>query len=1266
MSERRENPKLESAGSAVDLGSEDTSFDALLREAAETPPVISARSIGPGSLLAGGRFVIEKKLGEGGMGVVFEARDTKSGGRVALKTLSRVDAAGIYRLKKEFRALCDVVHENLVGLHELFAEGDLWFFTMELVEGIPLTEYLWQKEDPKTGILSDRPVRDLFRELATGVSALHRAEKLHRDLKPSNVLVDRTGRVVILDFGLARDVGRARADQTVEEGVLGTPTYMAPEQARGGAATEASDWYAVGIMLFEVLTGQPPFAGNALEVLLEKSRREAPRPSSCTPRVAPYLDALAAELLARDPAERPSGTEILARLGAGQEAASEPIAETAAAEPSFVGRSVELQALERAFSEAMTRDRPSVALVSGPSGIGKSALVGRFLSGLSESCVVLAGRCHAMESVPFKVFDGVIDALSRHLARLSPTDAAMRLPRDIGALAEIFPALARLDVIGRAASRPAPLDPFERRKRAGFALKELLARIGDQSPLVVFVDDLQWGDRDSAGLFYDVMMPPDAPRMLFVAAHRPETGVVIDAIAQAAEAAIPVDRIELGALDDDAARSLAKRAAGAATLSDSVVNGILHDAQGSPLYLLELGHSFASHGESSGGALDELLLGRAQGLGADARCLLELASVAGRPVDTAVLASALGSKADLTSSFRALRVGRWLKANGGDGADRVEPYHDRVREVVVAALERDTVAARHRALAWALVERGSDDDAALVDHLEAAGDIAQAFDQAVLAARRAEAKFAFDQAGQLYERALSHAPDKAARTLLLRPAADALSSAGQGQRTSELYLELAETAGEDEARELNLLAAAVLVNCGGRQRGIELYRRALAAEGVDLPEDPTQAFMEGLSQLREIDAAPFDFVARSGELSGRSRRVLKALGTVSGILLSRSLGHALCTTGAYVREAIEAGSAGYASIAFGLVSVMSWVVGMNELAERALERAEAFASSAEDDEIEASLRERGRIAIIGARMYREVAATRFDKALELCDHFLARTEVAQKNFPEDFRLSAPYTLLGVRAGWLLDHLYFAGRINEMRRLQAEIVRDARARGDDLSEQTAHCRGVLHACVDQPEVGVTQARRALESKEWVISVTAVVSALCSLAYAGRYEEGVALQDERQASIDALTFAVPRAAYRPLSARSMLFGPLLLTGRADSTRARLELEAVLEQLASDERPFPRGIARLTEAALALAIGRRDRAIEAVAMAVDSYADVHRPGRAAARWALGELRGDAEGAELVRQARSDSVTMGVKNPEKLARLLTFGIVGHTGDGT
>ena len=245
------------------------SVRARLFGTAEAPPTLGGYRIG-------------RLIGRGGMGAVYEAQDER-GEVVALKALRGCDPTALARFKHEFRALSDLVHPNLALLHSLVVADDQAFLTMERIDGVDFLAHV-RAAPPEQRVAR---LRGALAQLVEGLAALHAAGKLHRDVKPSNVLVTGEGRVVILDFGLVEELMGPAPEPG--DPVAGTPAYMAPELLTGGAPSAASDWYSVGVMLYEALTGSLPFTGDSFEVLRDKCARDPESPLLRTPTADPAL-----------------------------------------------------------------------------------------------------------------------------------------------------------------------------------------------------------------------------------------------------------------------------------------------------------------------------------------------------------------------------------------------------------------------------------------------------------------------------------------------------------------------------------------------------------------------------------------------------------------------------------------------------------------------------------------------------------------------------------------------------------------------------------------------------------------------------------------------------------------------------------------------------------------------------------------------------------------------------------------------------------------
>ena len=321
-------------GSPVDqeIGSLETPSHSILEDASR-PFIGFADGSMPDQL---GDYRLVRQLGRGGMGVVYQAVHLKQSNLVALKLLPRLTGSTLHRFKREFRAVAQTNHPNLIGLHTLESDHGKWFFTMDLIQGTTFLDYV--RPD---GLLDEPRLRSALSQLVRGVTALHEAHIIHRDLKPSNVMVTHDGHLVVLDFGLVLEQDSAWVNES-NVTIAGTPAYMAPEQAAGGVVNEGSDWYAVGAMLYEALSGQPPFVGSNLKILQVKQQLAAPLLSDDL-AIPKDLAELCQSLLATDPCHRPNALKISNAIASNLA----PVTETVTrAETPMVGREPQLAALQ--------------------------------------------------------------------------------------------------------------------------------------------------------------------------------------------------------------------------------------------------------------------------------------------------------------------------------------------------------------------------------------------------------------------------------------------------------------------------------------------------------------------------------------------------------------------------------------------------------------------------------------------------------------------------------------------------------------------------------------------------------------------------------------------------------------------------------------------------------------------------------------------------------------------------------------------------------
>ena len=1252
------------------------------------------------------RFAVRRRLGEGGFGVVYEAWDSKLEAPVAVKLLRRVENTALLRFKSEFRSLADVLHPNLVRLGELVSTGSTWFFTMELIDGSDILSFIelpdagrdheaildsptvgpesltidtpasgpppagletseaaavglrTEQLPPRANPFDEARLRDAFGQLAEGVSALHGFGLLHRDLKPSNVLVARDGRVVVLDFGLVAHLGEEDLTESVH--IVGTPAYMSPEQGMGREVGPASDWYSVGVMLYEALTGSPLFRGSLPQILRDR-QSPVPRPRDLVPGVPEDLDALCRDLLQIDPAARPSGPEVAARLQRPLKAlAAEPAAPVR--DDRFVGRELELGVLADALDRV--RDgRAATVFVSGASGMGKTALVRCFLDRLraaDSDALVLNGRCYQRENVPYKALDSLVDELSRRLGRMKALEAAQYMPRDRHALARLFPVLGGIGETGPGRRRePEIPDAIELRRRAFAALRELLGRLADNTTVVLFIDDLQWGDVDSAALLREITRPPDPPPMLLLVCFRKEEAErspLLKVLAQDNEQQSSSFHVELAELAEDEARELALAVIGdhgAAAVARA--EQIARESGGSPFFVDELARHQVADGDDRPEALrlDSVLETRFARLPEEARRLLEVVAVAGEPLDLEAANRAAELVAKEQNAIELLRAGQWVRPCAIEGREAFETFHDRIRETIVALVPDEQLPSRHLRLAEAWESHGTASSATLVEHYLVGGDRCRAADHARRAADEAASELAFDRAARLYEIGLDAGEwEPEERRDLLARLAEALANAGRGEDAARAFLEAAKGGEPGAQLELRRRAAEQFLISGHIDEGRGVLQSVLEMVGMRLPATPQRALAALLLRRLQMAARGIRFAARAaGDVDpGQLTRIDVCWSVAVGFGMVDNIRGAHFQSLNLLR-ALQAGEPFRVARALTMELAFSAVAGVRSRRRTAalVEQCRVMVQDLADPHLSGffTLQE-GVVANLEGR---------FADSLECSE--LAETILREQCTGVPWELDT--------AQLYRNHsLIMMGRWKELAARVPAMLEDARDRADLYLATYLRTRNafILHLAAD--DVERAQAEQASSLDGWSQQGFQVQH------YWNWYASGEV----------ALYGGTPEAAWEriergwPAFKRSLLTRAQAVFVEAVFLRARVALAAAarasgaeagrfLERAARDAKvlereamPSGEAAAALIRAAIGLQRGDRAAALDRLRAAVEGFARIELPHYgAAARWRLGHLLGTAEGEAMLDDARAWFGSQGVENPERMAGMLAPG---------
>ncbi len=816
------------------------------------------------------RYAVVRPLGGGPVGTVYEVEDREEGHRLALKHMTRLSPPQLDRLERSFPKLSALVHPGLVRLHRLIRDNGHACVAMDLVPGEPLHEHVRNGTDRGTDGATPAPVdpgglqriRRTFPEMCRALGLLHREGLCHGGLKPTNVLVSPGGQVTLLDVALFPSMA-FRFDTALSPWLDGTVPYLAPELLEGAAMAPSSDGYSVGILLYRALTGVFPYDGT-FRRLLEGRRRKPARVAARLAKELPEaLVELCHQLLDLDPSKRPSMSQVIGRLGleATRARAALPGGE---GPPPLVGREPHMEQLTALFQE-VAAGRFRCAELVGESGMGKSTLVSAFLRRHQRTgdAVLLESRCRESSPLPYNAVTPAARTLADHLSQYSQAEAAALMPRHAGLLPRLFPVLSRVPAIagapGHRAAGPADQNVLRRLLFATF--RSLLAGVAARRPVVFHVDDVGHADPDSMALLTALLHPTPPPNLLLVLSHdeagRNGRRGALEALRRLAGS---VTRVELGRLDGAHALRMARmRLTGRVPNPARWAGFVASETGGDPLlaelltcYIASFKHLPRKARPERELTLDDCVLDARSLLSPGARRLLDAVVVAQVPLADFVLARAAALDGDGDAAIGQLRASRLVRTESTGRVLRLELAHERLRPILLAAMEAQALPAAHRALALALEATGDADPATLTHHLVLGGQPERARAHALTATRAALRALAFHRAADCLLRARGLFAKDRRWTGLTEELGQALGRAGRRNDAAQALLEVP----EGEGGRLRRAGAAAAHLLAGRHfgRAVEVAETVLNHPDVPSATRTTalSTFLPGMTRRKRL------------------------------------------------------------------------------------------------------------------------------------------------------------------------------------------------------------------------------------------------------------------------------------------------------------------------------------------------------------------------------------------------------------------------------
>ncbi|MDZ7703925.1 MAG: protein kinase [Trueperaceae bacterium] len=793
------------------------------------------------SELVAGRYQVEKSLGQGGMGAVFLASDRQEVRQVALKVLMLAPGESHLRFRREFRLMSRLSHPHILRVFDSGLHDDAPFLVMEYLTGGTLKE-VWPEPPRDVKTLAGRLERLI--ETAEALGYVHAQGIIHRDLKADNVMIE-AGEARLMDFGLAKSTHENTTALTQMGAVMGTATYMSPEQVRGEAVDARSDLYAFGCLLYWTLTGATPFAGNVFTEILIKQLRETPLPPSThNPLVNERLDELTMRLLEKAPEDRYSAAsdvafelkqisvELLRDRTALTMAVRSP-AEIEDATPAQLLNTPLVGHAQTWHTLTQNLNTPSQPLLlQAVPGLGLSRLLGDLRhEARTQGYLVLSLRFYPGVQIPYQAFR---EALTRLQQRdpIGFAEAAEGLRDVLGPLLQSAePTITDVEASGDIA-----------KFRFYDAVDQLLVRLGaDGSRLALIVDDLHHADEATLALLTYLVRTRDSERFVVFGVH-PEA---VSPLTKKTLRGLELTRLDLAPLSERDMRDFIRALLGG-DVEERLETHVIDHAAGTPMVakemldaLLKAGHIARRKGVwewsrevvSIPPSVEGIWAERVEQLSESAQKTLQIASAVGRDFDFDTLMDlAAADEDDLLDDIDELLRANLIRERKDDHYRFAHPL---LRDIMHSALNPRRRRRYHEALAEQLADDPDTPPELIAEHYAETSDPERAVPFALKAARHAMTVFANDVAETYYRLAckvLSEAADEAPQVWL--ELAQLLDRIGRWDEAEQYYEQAAE-AEPTQAKALHGLGKLAQKR-GDLQTSRELLEQAIGLEPDNL------------------------------------------------------------------------------------------------------------------------------------------------------------------------------------------------------------------------------------------------------------------------------------------------------------------------------------------------------------------------------------------------------------------------------------------------